>query len=84
MKKFLRTILLSPVYFYKYCISPFIPQVCKYSPSCSTYMIESIYSWGFFKGLTLGIKRISRCNPRQKGGTDRVPINIKGDFKWVM
>jgi len=47
-------------------------------------MIESISSWGFFKGFNLGIKRIVRCNPKSKGGIDRVPINNKGDFKWVM
>ena len=84
MKKIFKHILLSPVYFYKYCISPILPHVCKYSPSCSNYMIESISSWGFFKGFSLGIKRIMRCNPKSVGGTDRVPINIKGDYKWVM
>ena len=84
MKRMIRKILLFPVYIYKYCISPIIPHVCKYSPSCSSYMIESISSWGFFKGFNLGIKRIVRCNPKSKGGIDRVPINNKGDFKWVM
>ncbi len=84
MKKLFKTIALLPVYFYKYCISPIIPHVCKYSPTCSNYMIESIRTWGFFKGFSLGIKRISRCNPKQKGGIDKVPINIKGDYKWVM
>ena len=84
MKKVFKAIFLSPVYFYKYCISPLLPHVCKYSPSCSNYMIESISSWGFFKGFHIGMKRIFRCNPKSKGGIDRVPINNKGDYKWVM
>ena len=91
MSKFIRGvestikhILLSPVYFYRYCISPILPHACKFSPSCSNYMIEAVSAWGFFKGFKLGVKRILRCNPKAKGGIDRVPINIKGDYKWVM
>ena len=84
IKTAVKYILLSPVYFYKYCISPIIPHACKFSPSCSNYMIESIHAWGFFKGFYLGIKRIFRCNPMAKPKIDRVPINNKGDYKWVM
>ena len=84
IKAVVKHILLSPVYLYRYCISPIIPHACKFSPSCSKYMIESIIAWGFFKGFNLGMKRIFRCNRRAKGGIDRVPINIKGDYKWVM
>lgn len=83
-KKAINHILLSPIYLYRYCISPIIPHACKFTPTCSAYMIESINAWGFFKGLKLGTNRILRCNPKAKGGIDRVPINIKGDYKWVM
>ena len=84
IKSTIKYILFSPVYFYRYCISPILPHACKFSPSCSNYMIESVSAWGFFKGFYLGVKRILRCNPKAKGGVDRVPINIKGDYKWVM
>ena len=47
-------------------------------------MVESVGAWGFFKGTIIGLKRIFRCNPKAKGGIDRVPINIKGEYKWVM
>lgn len=79
-----KIVLLSPVYFYIYCISPIIPHACKFSPSCSIYMVESVGAWGFFRGTIIGLKRIFRCNPKATGGIDRVPINIKGDYKWVM
>lgn len=45
---------------------------CKFYPSCSNYMIDAINSYGVFKGIYLGIKRIIRCNPFSKGGYDPV------------
>ena len=45
---------------------------CKFYPTCSEYMIESIEKYGTVKGLFLGIKRIFKCNPFTKGGIDLV------------
>jgi putative membrane protein insertion efficiency factor len=61
------------VKFYQGAISPFTPQTCIYSPSCSEYMIQGIKKYGGFKGLLLGTKRILRCRPGKKGGFDPVP-----------
>lgn len=72
------------IWIYKKCISPFLPHSCKYIPSCSTYTLDSIREWGFFRGTALGIKRIFRCNPHAHGGVDPVKTNLKGDFKWLM
>ncbi len=47
---------------------------CRYSPTCSDYMIGSINRFGVFKGLYLGTKRILRCHPFSKGGFDPVPV----------
>jgi len=91
MKKFLKFIISIPKYIgqgliwvYKKCISPFLPHVCKFTPTCSTYTNESIKEWGFFKGIFLGFKRLLKCNPWSKGGLDPVKTNIKGDYKWLM
>lgn len=54
---------------------------CRYSPTCSEYMIEAIEEYGSIKGLLLGIKRILRCNPWGGSGYDPVPINKKGRRK---
>lgn len=48
--------------------------LCKYYPTCSEYAIIALERFGFFKGLTLAIKRILRCNPASKSGYDPVPI----------
>ncbi len=50
---------------------------CRYIPSCSNYMIESLEKHGLFKGLFLGIKRILRCNPFGSSGYDPVPERKK-------
>ena len=71
------------VLFYKKCISPFLPNVCIYTPSCSNYMLESIEKFGVIKGVFMGTKRILRCNPFRRGGFDPVPDNPKGDMKWL-
>ncbi len=34
---------------------------CKFIPTCSNYMIESLNTHGLIKGLYLGIKRLLRC-----------------------
>ncbi|MGL4228122.1 MAG: membrane protein insertion efficiency factor YidD [Tannerellaceae bacterium] len=73
MKKALSWLLLAPVYFYKYSISPLLPPACRYTPTCSEYTIQAIKKYGPFKGGVLAIKRILRCNPWGGSGYDPVP-----------
>ena len=46
---------------------------CRFTPTCSNYMIEALKKYGTFKGLHLGIKRILKCHPGGKSGYDPVP-----------
>lgn len=71
------------IFFYKKCISPLLPNVCLYTPSCSTYMLQCIEKFGVIKGIPRGIWRLLRCNPWSKGGFDPVPDNPKGAMKWL-
>ncbi len=59
--------------FYQSFISPLIGSNCRYSPTCSTYSIDSLKKHGLIKGMFLSIKRISKCNSLFKGGYDPVP-----------
>lgn len=43
---------------------------CKYYPSCSEYMRQSLKKNGLFKGFFKGCYRILRCNPWSDGGID--------------
>ena len=91
MNRFLNSIYLPIDYFcigliygYRIFISPLKPKSCAFIPSCSIYTILAIKEWHFYKGIKLGFKRILRCNPKNKGGYDFVPLNIKGDLRWIL
>ena len=75
--KILNSLLIFPIRFYKYFISPYIGSNCRYLPSCSDYFVESINVHGPLKGLQLGLKRILRCHPIKflggRDGFDPVP-----------
>jgi len=40
-------------------------------------MIGAIREWGVFKGIYLGLKRISKCHPWGPSGPDPVPKKNK-------
>ena len=73
VRKVLTTLLLSPIYFYRACISPLTPPSCRFTPTCSAYAIEAIQKHGPVKGLWLAIRRILRCHPWGGSGYDPVP-----------
>ena len=59
--------------FYQYCISPFTPPSCRFTPTCSQYAVEALRKYGPIKGIWLTIKRLSRCHPWGGSGYDPVP-----------
>jgi len=59
--------------FYKRFISPCLPQVCRFEPTCSVYMREAIEKKGLAKGIFLGVRRLLKCHPFHEGGFDPVP-----------
>ncbi|HZQ39957.1 MAG TPA: membrane protein insertion efficiency factor YidD [Rhizomicrobium sp.] len=83
MRAFLRrpaiAILSAPIRAYRAVISPLMPPVCRFTPSCSAYALQALESHGPIKGLGLALKRLSRCHPiRWLGGSsgfDPVPSN---------
>lgn len=66
-------ILLLPVYFYRYVISPLLGPRCRFEPSCSAYAIEAVNRHGPLQGLVLAIRRLAKCHPWHHGGYDPVP-----------
>jgi len=73
MKKAIGKFFIFLINVYKYTLSPFLGQSCRYSPTCSTYSIEAIEKYGPFKGGWMAIKRIASCNPWGGSGYDPVP-----------
>ena len=70
-------ILIKLIKFYKFLISPIIGDTCRFFPSCSDYSIQSLKTFGFFKGLYLSLKRILSCHPIKflGGGEGFDPVN---------
>ena len=65
--------MLSLLRFYRNHISPHLPPLCRYYPTCSRYAIEAIETHGALRGGLLALWRLLRCNPLSPGGYDPVP-----------
>ena len=72
-------IVSAPIRAYRMLLSPLMPNVCRFTPSCSVYALEAIQSHGPVKGLWLTLKRLSRCHPITwlggSSGFDPVPLS---------
>ena len=51
---------------------PALPARCKYEPSCSSYAIEALRSYGVVRGSILAAWRLLRCNPGATADTTRL------------
>lgn len=79
----MKYLLMGIIKLYKKFISPLFPPCCKYYPTCSSYALEAVKKFGFFRGGWLAVWRILRCNPWSMGGIDYVPdkFDILGRHK---
>ncbi|MFO0012625.1 MAG: membrane protein insertion efficiency factor YidD [Planctomycetota bacterium] len=66
----LRFVLIQMVKFYQRAISPLLWSSCRFTPTCSQYMILAIEEYGAFRGVWKGFCRIARCHPFHPGGFD--------------
>jgi len=67
----MKAIVLATVRAYQLLVSPFLPaNTCRFYPTCSQYMIDSVQNYGVVKGVWRGLKRIGRCHPFHPGGYD--------------
>jgi putative membrane protein insertion efficiency factor len=66
-------ILIAVIRIYRYLLSPWLGQSCRFYPSCSHYALESIETHGSARGSWLALRRLLRCHPWHTGGYDPVP-----------
>lgn len=74
VSNFLKKILFFFIRIYQLFISRMIGGYnCRFSPTCSDYMMEAVEKKGLLRGFFLGILRILRCHPFcKKSGYDPV------------
>ena len=79
MAKLLVALLSAPIRAYRALLSPLLPHVCRFTPSCSVYALEALKIHGPVKGLWLVLRRLSRCHPITwlggSSGFDPVPLS---------
>lgn len=69
----MQRIAIAFIHVYRYFLSPWIGNQCRFYPTCSHYAEEAIQRFGFFKGSYLAICRLGKCHPWHPGGIDLVP-----------
>ena len=69
----LEKLTISIINIYQIAISPYFKGYCRHNPSCSEYTKNSIIKHGAFRGILLGIKRLTRCLPFGTSGYDPIP-----------
>ncbi|MDH3614798.1 MAG: membrane protein insertion efficiency factor YidD [Gammaproteobacteria bacterium] len=73
--------LLALVSLYRYAISPWLGNNCRFEPSCSQYALDALRQHGAFRGTWLTVRRIGRCHPWGGSGYDPVPKKKKDDVE---
>lgn len=68
----MKTVVINCIKFYRKFISPLKKPSCRFYPTCSQYTLEAVEKYGALKGGFMGVKRILKCHPYNKGGYDPV------------
>jgi putative membrane protein insertion efficiency factor len=74
----MKAVLLAMIRAYRFLVSPWVGNQCRYWPTCSEYAAEAIGRHGAMRGGWLAARRVLRCNPWHAGGLDPVPEV----FRW--
>ena len=57
---------------YRYLLSPWWGNQCRFDPTCSEYAMQAVRRHGLVRGSVLAGWRLLRCNPWSRGGFDPV------------
>jgi uncharacterized protein len=68
----MQRVLITLLRGYKKFVSPLLPSACRFSPTCSEYMLQAVAKYGVGRGVWMGLKRLARCHPFREGGFDPV------------
>lgn len=66
-------LLLAAIRGYRFLLSPWWGNQCRFTPSCSQYAIDAVQEHGALRGSWLALRRVSKCHPWHAGGYDPIP-----------
>jgi len=69
----MQTLALALIRAYRYLLSPWFGNQCRFHPTCSAYAEEAITKHGILRGTWLTAARLAKCHPWHSGGLDPVP-----------
>jgi putative membrane protein insertion efficiency factor len=69
----MRTIMVRFLRAYRFILSPWWGNQCRFTPTCSHYAEEAIEKHGALRGGWLALRRVGCCHPWHAGGFDPVP-----------
>ncbi len=81
----MKNVVLRSIRFYQQYLSPdtgilkslwLVDSACRFRPTCSEYTYQAIERYGIIWGSWIGVRRIVRCHPWNKGGWDPVPQTL--------
>jgi putative membrane protein insertion efficiency factor len=75
-----RQALMGLVKTYRLLLSPWLGNVCRFEPTCSTYALKALELHGAIGGTTLTMYRLLRCQPWCAGGHEAVPKHSPFSF----
>lgn len=64
--------MMGMIRLYQLTLSPLMPDICRFQPTCSRYFMEALKKKGLFRGTYLGMRRLFRCHPWGGSGWDPV------------
>lgn len=69
----MRRAIITLIRIYRFLLSPWLGNHCRFHPTCSVYAETAIERFGVVRGSYLAIRRLLKCHPWHEGGLDSVP-----------
>ncbi len=76
--------LMAAVRGYRFLLSPWLGNSCRFSPTCSAYALDALERHGAVAGTLLTTARLVRCAPWCAGGHDPVPARLPRLFTSLL